>query len=86
LVYPAFFFAVVLLKPDELPHPAAIFFRARSISQSRELIDGQDSGSGAGDDTDVMFAFENQPRPVNGILVAITVMNNTLASSGRPAM
>jgi hypothetical protein len=26
------------------------------------------------------------PRPTNGILVAITVMNNTLASSGRPAM
>ena len=27
-----------------------------------------------------------QPRPTNGILVAITVMNSTLASSGRPAM
>lgn len=26
------------------------------------------------------------PRPTNGILVAITVMNSTLASSGRPAM
>jgi len=27
-----------------------------------------------------------QPRPMNGILVAITVMNWTLASSGSPAM
>ena len=27
-----------------------------------------------------------QPRPMNGILVAITVMNCTFASSGRPAM
>jgi hypothetical protein len=26
------------------------------------------------------------PRPTNGILVAITVMNSTLASSGRLAM
>src|SRR3569833_2683525 len=26
------------------------------------------------------------PRPVNGILVAITVMNKTLASRGKPAM
>ncbi|MEH2518620.1 hypothetical protein V1279_004193 [Bradyrhizobium sp. AZCC 1610] len=26
------------------------------------------------------------PRPTNGILVAMTVMNSTLASSGRPAM
>jgi hypothetical protein len=26
------------------------------------------------------------PRPTNGIFVAITVINNTLASSGRPAM
>jgi hypothetical protein len=26
------------------------------------------------------------PRPTNGILLAITVMNNTLASSGRLAM
>jgi hypothetical protein len=36
-------------------------------------------------------SFENamarvQPRPTNGILVAITVMNITLASSGRLAM
>ena len=28
----------------------------------------------------------SQPRPTNGILLAITVMNSTLASSGRPAM
>jgi hypothetical protein len=28
----------------------------------------------------------NYPRPTNGILLAITVMNSTLASSGRPAM
>jgi hypothetical protein len=27
-----------------------------------------------------------QPRPMKGILVAITVMNCTLASSDRPAM
>ncbi len=27
-----------------------------------------------------------QPRPTNGILVAMTVMNKTLASRGRPAM
>jgi len=27
-----------------------------------------------------------QPRPTNGILLAITVMNSTLASSGRLAM
>ena len=27
-----------------------------------------------------------QPRPTNGILVAMTVMNRTLASSGRLAM
>jgi hypothetical protein len=27
-----------------------------------------------------------QPRPMNGIWVAITVMNWTLAESGRPAM
>jgi hypothetical protein len=26
------------------------------------------------------------PRPTNGILLAITVMNSTLASSGRPAI
>ena len=26
------------------------------------------------------------PRPTNGIFVAITVINNTLASGGRPAM
>ena len=26
------------------------------------------------------------PRPTNGILLAMTVMNSTLASSGRPAM
>jgi hypothetical protein len=29
---------------------------------------------------------QNQPRPMNGIFVAITVMNCTFASSGRPAM
>ena len=29
---------------------------------------------------------ETQPRPTNGILLAITVMNSTLASSGRLAM
>jgi len=29
---------------------------------------------------------ESQPRPTNGILVAMTVMNSTLASSGRLAM
>ena len=28
----------------------------------------------------------NQPRPTNGILVAITVMNRTFASKGRLAM
>jgi hypothetical protein len=27
-----------------------------------------------------------QPRPTNGILLAMTVMNSTLASSGKPAM
>ena len=33
-------------------------------------------------------AFQNvaQPRPTYGIVVAITVMNCTLASSGKPAM
>lgn len=30
--------------------------------------------------------LEPQPRPTNGIVVAITVMNSTLASSGRLAM
>ena len=30
--------------------------------------------------------LRNYPRPTNGILVAITVMNSTLASSGRVAM
>jgi hypothetical protein len=29
---------------------------------------------------------KNYPRPTNGILLAMTVMNSTLASSGRPAM
>jgi hypothetical protein len=29
---------------------------------------------------------ERHPRPTNGILLAITVMNSTLASSGRLAM
>ncbi|RXH17428.1 hypothetical protein EAS54_15045 [Bradyrhizobium guangzhouense] len=34
----------------------------------------------------VVFAVLAQPRPTNGIFVAITVMVSTLASSGRPAM
>jgi hypothetical protein len=29
---------------------------------------------------------KNHPRPTNGILLAMTVMNSTLASSGRLAM
>jgi hypothetical protein len=33
---------------------------------------------------DVVHSF--YPRPTNGIFVAITVMNSTLASGGRPAM
>src|ERR1700744_5299996 len=32
------------------------------------------------------FSVGSYPRPTNGILLAITVMNSTLASSGRPAM
>lgn len=34
----------------------------------------------------VVFAVWFQPRPTNGIFVAITVMVSTLASSGRLAM
>ena len=33
-----------------------------------------------------MTSVINYPRPTNGILVAMTVMNSTLASSGREAM
>ena len=39
----------------------------------------------AGDDTEFWW-LAAQPRPTNGIFVAITVMNRTFASSGRPAM
>lgn len=35
---------------------------------------------------DLSTAGSDQPRPTKGILVAMTVMNWTFASSGRPAM
>src|SRR5437588_193109 len=68
---------------DPLPrHGAAVL-----AHQPRQAQQGRDPGrglqllhprvpGGAGD----------QPRPTNGILVAITVRNSTLASSGRLAM
>jgi hypothetical protein len=34
----------------------------------------------------ILIGGRPYPLPTNGILVAMTVMNNTLASSGRPAI
>jgi len=44
------------------------------------------AGAGGPEPSDASGPLPSQPRPMNGILVAMTVMNCTLASSGRLAM
>jgi hypothetical protein len=54
--------------------------------QSGRRVDAPAGPRGDGHDLLSPPGAERQPRPTNGIVVAITVRNSTLAESGRPAM
>jgi hypothetical protein len=55
------------------------------LNYSKKDVDGRDKPDKPGHDEDIRDAGY-YPRPTNGILLAMTVMNSTLASSGRLAM
>ena len=62
---------------------------SRDSGDSRGSRDSGDSGGPAGAQV-LRGGLDplglDQPRPMNGMVVAVTVMNCTLASSGSPAM
>ena len=68
--------------PSTMP-PDAYVHRVVSAVEPGRCSRGRDSAFGSAFAGTLPGAY---PRPTNGILVAITVMNSTLASSGRPAM
>src|SRR5690348_7716115 len=75
--------AILAAEMDE--QRVAVVLDAQPVPGIAVLV--QDApGRGGGDERGPPRRHGAQPRPTNGIFVAVTVMNSTLASSGRPAM